>query len=55
MRPLLQALGATVNWDGATQTIIGRKENTLIQLSIPNQTLRVNSSSATPLTIGPAT
>lgn len=51
VRPLLQALGANVNWDGTTQTIIARKGNTVLHLSVRNQTLRVNDSSPKSLVI----
>lgn len=51
LRPLLQALGATVSWDAASQTIKAHKGNTRLQLSVPNQTLQVNDTKPQPLTI----
>ena len=40
--PIFQALGASVNWDGATQTVTGQKGNTIISLQIGSNTAYVN-------------
>lgn len=51
LRPLLRALGATVSWDAGNQAIKARKGDISLQLSLPNQTLKVNGNKPQPLTI----
>jgi len=42
LRAIFQALGATVNWDGATQTVTAAKGQTSVKLQIGSQTAYVN-------------
>lgn len=42
MRKIFEALGATVSWDGATQTVTGRKDGTVVNVSINSNTLFKN-------------
>lgn len=45
LRAVFEALGATVEWNAATQTITGRKGNTVVVLGIndPNATVDTKS------------
>lgn len=42
MRAIFEALGARVNWDGATQSIIGEKGTTKIVMQLGNNTMLKN-------------
>jgi len=42
MRPIFEALGATVNWNGSENTITARKGNTEIQLKISSPIAFIN-------------
>ncbi len=42
MRRIFEALGATVSWDSATQTVTGRKDSTVVNVSINSNTLFKN-------------
>ncbi|MCX7746652.1 MAG: stalk domain-containing protein [Clostridia bacterium] len=43
LRAIFESLGAKVEWDGATKTIRGTKQNTSITLQIDNKTAYVNN------------
>lgn len=51
LRPLLQALGATVGWDKSSKSITASKGDISLHISVPNQTLQINSSKQQPLTV----
>ena len=42
LRAVFEALGAAVDWDGVTQTVTGRREDTTIRLTIGQPTMTVN-------------
>uniref|UniRef100_UPI000481B308 stalk domain-containing protein n=1 Tax=Desulfovirgula thermocuniculi TaxID=348842 RepID=UPI000481B308 len=42
LRAIFEALGASVEWDGSTQTVTGRKEGTTVRLVIGQGTAYVN-------------
>jgi len=44
MRAFFEALGATVGWDGNTQTVTGKRDNTEVVLIIGQQEATVNGS-----------
>lgn len=44
IRPICDALGVSLNWDGATQTAIGQKGNNTFQLTIGNKSAKVNDT-----------
>ena len=43
LRAIFEALGATVEWDNATRTVVAIKENTTIIMQINNNTMQKNS------------
>ncbi|GAX89989.1 copper amine oxidase [Effusibacillus lacus] len=43
MRTIFEKLGATVEWDNATQTVTGKKGDTVIKLTIGSNTALVNN------------
>ena len=43
LRAIFEALGATVSWDGETQTVMAIKANTIIALQIGSESLFVNN------------
>lgn len=45
LRAIFEALGASVDWNDDTQTVISKKENTTIVLTIGNPIIYVNGSS----------
>lgn len=45
LRAIFQALGATVNWDGSTQTIVANKDQTEVKLQIGQKTAYRNGES----------
>lgn len=45
LRGIFEALGLTVSWDAATQTVVGTKTGTNITLQINSKTATVNGSS----------
>lgn len=45
LRAIFEALGATVDWNDATQTVTSTKGNTTISLTINNPTMYVNGTS----------
>ena len=47
LRAIFEALGATVNWNGDTQTVTSSKGNTSISLTINSSTMYVNGSPIT--------
>jgi len=47
LRAIFQALGATVNWDGATQTVTAAKGQTSVKLQIGSRTAYVNGQVVT--------
>lgn len=47
LRAIFEALGASVNWDGATRTVSAQKGNTQIKMTIGNSTFYVNGVSKT--------
>lgn len=47
LRALFEALGASVEWDGKTQTVTGRKGSTTVRLVIGQKTAYVNGSPVT--------
>lgn len=47
LRAIFEALGATVEWDGDSQTVTSTKDDTTISLTINNPTMKVNDSSIT--------
>lgn len=47
MRAIFEAMGATVEWDGETQTVTGTKDNTIIILQIGNAAMTKNGQSIT--------
>jgi len=47
LRAIFEALGATVNWNGDTQTVTSTKDETTISLSINNPTMYVNGETVT--------
>ena len=47
LRAIFEALGATVNWNGETQTVTSTKGDTTISLTINNPTMYVNGESVT--------
>lgn len=51
VRPLLEALGASVAWDGSTQTVQAGKGDTVLTLSLSKQTLQLNGGASQPLVI----
>ena len=44
LRAVFEALGAAVDWDGVTQTVTGRREDTTIRLTIGQPTMTVNET-----------
>lgn len=56
LRAIFEALGASVEWDNATRTIISRRKDRSIVLQIDSHTARVNNSpivlSVPPVIIG---
>lgn len=55
LRTIFEALGAKVEWDGATKTITGTKDKTVIVLKLDSKTAKVNGKTvvldAAPLSI----
>lgn len=47
LRPIFQALGAEVAWDGSTQTVSAVKGQTTVKLQIGSKTAYINGSPAT--------
>ena len=47
LRAIFEALGAEVNWDGATQTVTGTKDGTVVKLTIGNTSPTVNGNVVT--------
>lgn len=47
VRAIFEALGATVDWDQATQTVISTKGDTVIRLTIDNPVMKVNDKDVT--------
>lgn len=47
LRAIFEALGASVNWDGATKTVTSTKGGTTIKLTIDNPTMDVNGTGVT--------
>ena len=47
LRAIFEALGATVDWNGDTQTVTSTKGNTTIKLAINNPTMYVNDEPIT--------
>ncbi|MBJ6361468.1 stalk domain-containing protein [Paenibacillus sp. GCM10012307] len=45
MRPLFEALGANISWNEQTQTVIAKKDNTVISLKIGSTRAAVNNKS----------
>ena len=45
MRAIFEAMGASVEWDGATQTVTSVKDDTTISLTLNKETATVNSNS----------
>lgn len=43
VRAIFESMGATVDWDGKTKTVIGKTEDKIIKLVIGNKTALVNS------------
>lgn len=44
LKAIFQSLGANVNWDGATQTIIGTKDSTIVKLQLGNKNATINGN-----------
>ncbi|ATW25521.1 stalk domain-containing protein [Candidatus Formimonas warabiya] len=42
MRPFFEALGASVNWDSTHKTVVGRRDNTVVELTINKKIAIVN-------------
>lgn len=47
LRAIFEALGASVEWDGETQTVTSKKDETTISLTIGNNLMYVNDKSLT--------
>lgn len=47
LRSIFEALGATVEWDGATKTVTGTKGSTVVELQIDNNNAIINGNSVT--------
>ena len=47
LRAIFEALGATVDWNGDTQTVTSTKDKTTISLTINNPTMYVNGAAVT--------
>ena len=47
LRAIFEALGATVDWNGDTQTVMSTKGSTTISLTINNPTMYVNGTAVT--------
>jgi len=44
MRTIFEKLGATVDWDGVTKTITGKKDNTIVKMTIGESKINVNGN-----------
>ncbi len=44
MRKIFEKLGATVDWDKATQTATGEKNNTVVKITINNKKMKINGN-----------
>ena len=47
LRAIFEALGATVDWNGETQTVTSTKDDTTISLTIDNPVMNVNGEEVT--------
>ena len=47
MRKIFEKLGATIEWDDATQTVTGTKGDTVVKLTIGNATATINGEART--------
>jgi|GEM_PF-2140852 len=47
LRAIFEAMGATVEWDQATQTVTGTKGNTVVKMTIGNPVMTVNGQAIT--------
>ena len=47
LRAIFEAIGATVDWDNATQTVTSIKNNITIKLTVNNSTMYVNDTPVT--------
>jgi len=47
LRAIFEALGATVDWDGATQTVTAKKDSDVIKLQIGSNEMTVNGKTVT--------
>ncbi|MCL2766724.1 MAG: copper amine oxidase N-terminal domain-containing protein [Peptococcaceae bacterium] len=47
LRAIFEELGATVEWDGNTQTVTATKDNTVVELTIGNNTPTINGEIVT--------
>lgn len=47
VRAILEAIGATVEWDNSTRTATGEKDGTIVSIQIDNTTAYVNGEART--------